>query len=162
VNEVSISLVGHLGGDPELRYTPNGIAVCDVRLATTPRRKVGEEWQDKETLWFRVTCWRELAESVAATLKKGDRVMAQGRLLQQSYERNDGTIATKLVIDADAIGPDLSRCAADLKRPVREGSSADLMPEKWLDRGTGEIVTGPPLGDAGPLVPLADEDVAAA
>jgi single-strand DNA-binding protein len=162
VNEVSISLVGHLGGDPELRYTPNGIAVCDVRLATTPRRKVGEEWQDKETLWFRVTCWRELAENVAATFKKGDRVLVQGRLLQQSFERNDGTIATKLVIDADAIGPDLSRCAADLKRPVREGSSADLMPEKWLDRGTGEIVTGPPLGDAGPLVPLADEDVAAA
>lgn len=162
MNDVNISLAGHLGNHPDLRYTPNGVAVCDVRVATTPRRKVGEEWQDKETLWFTITCWRELGEHVAATLKKGDRVLVQGKLLQQTYERNDGTTTTKMVIDAAAIGPDLSRCPADLKRPVREGSSADLMPEHWLDKGTGEIVTGPPLGDAGPLVPFSDEDVVAA
>jgi single-strand DNA-binding protein len=162
VNEVSISLGGHRGGDPELRFTPNGVAVCDVRLATTPRRKVGEEWQDKETLWFKLTCWRELGEHVAQSLKKGDRVVVQGTLLQETYERRDGSTGVNLVVDAAVVGADLKRCAADLKRPVREGSSADLMPERWLDRASGEIVTGPPSGDAGPLVPLADGDVVAA
>ncbi|HUR14504.1 MAG TPA: single-stranded DNA-binding protein [Mycobacteriales bacterium] len=162
MNEVLISLVGHLGGDPELRFTPNGVAVCDMRLATTPRRKVGDEWQDKETIWFNITCWRELAQHVAESFKKGDRVLAQGKLLQQSYERNDGTTGTKLVLDAGAIGADVSRCPVELKRPVRSGSSADLMPEKWLDRETGEVMSGPPLGDAGPLVPFTDEEEAAA
>ncbi len=160
MNEVAISLVGHLGGDPDLRYTPNGVPVCDIRLATTPRRKVGDEWQDKETLWFNLTCWRELAEQVAESFKKGDRLVVQGKLLQQTYERNDGTIGTKLVIDATAVGADVSRYAVEVKRTVRPGSTADLMPEKWLNQATGEIVSAVPQGDPGPLVPFLEDEVA--
>ena len=160
--EPTIALGGHLGADPDLRFTPNGIPVCDIRIATTPRRQVGDEWQDRETLWFTVVCWKQLAHHVADSFKKGDRVLVQGKLLQQSYERNDGTTGTKLVVDAASVGADVSRFAVDVKRTVRPGSPADLMPEKWLDTGTGEIVTGPPLGDAGPLVPFSDGDVAAA
>jgi single-strand DNA-binding protein len=162
VYEPTIALGGHLGGDPELRFTPNGVPVCDIRVATTPRRQVGDTWQDRETLWFKVACWKQLAEHVAASFKKGDRVLVQGKLLQETYERRDGSTGINLVVDAALVGADVGRAPVDVKRPVRAGSSADLMPEKWLDRGTGEIVTGPPLGDAGPLVPLADEDVAAA
>jgi single-strand DNA-binding protein len=157
VYEPTIALGGHLGGDPELRYTPNGVAVCDLRIATTPRRQVADEWQDRETLWFTVACWRQLAEHVAASFKKGDRVLVQGKLLQETYERRDGSTGVNLVVDAALVGADVGRCPVELKRPVRAGSTADLMPEKWLDTDTGEIVAGPPLGDAGPLVPLLDE-----
>ena len=146
--EPTIALSGHLGGDPELRYTPNGVAVCDVRLATTPRRQVGDEWQDKETLWFRLSCWRQLAEHVAGSFKKGDRVMVHGKLLQESYERRDGSTGVDLVVDATTVGADVSRCPVEVKRPVRAGSSADLMPEKWVDRETGEILTAPPAEQA--------------
>jgi single-strand DNA-binding protein len=148
VNEPTISLVGHLGGDPELRYTPNGVAVCDLRVATTPRRQVGDEWRDRETLWFKIACWRQLAEHVAGSFHKGDRVIVQGKLLQETYERRDGTTGLSLVIDATVVGADVSRCPVELKRPVRAGSSADLMPERWVDRGTGEVVSADEPGSA--------------
>jgi single-strand DNA-binding protein len=160
VHEPTISVIGNLGGDPQLRYTPNGVAVCEVRMATTPSRKVGEEWHDKETIWFRLSCWRELGENVAATLRKGDRVVVLGKLLQNTYEKRDGSTGTDIVIDVTSIGPDLKRCTAEVKRPVRAGSTAELMPEKWVDKETGEIMTAPPLGDAGPLVPYSEEQVA--
>jgi single-strand DNA-binding protein len=150
VNEPTITLVGHLGGDPELRYTPNGVAVCDVRVATTPRRQVGEEWYDRETLWFKLSTWRQLAEHVAASFRKGDKVVVQGKLLQETYERRDGTTGVSLVIDATVVGADLSRCPVELKRPVRAGSTADLMPEKWVDRETGEVLTTQPDSEQEP------------
>jgi single-strand DNA-binding protein len=161
VYEPTISLGGHLGGDPELRYTPNGVAVCDLRVATTPRRPVGDAWEDKETLWFKVSCWKQLAENVAESFKKGDRVVISGRLLQQSYTRNDGTAGTSLVVEATGVGADVSRFPVEIKRAVRPGSSAELLPDKWVDRATGEIVSAP-VGDPGSLVPLEDEEEVAA
>jgi single-strand DNA-binding protein len=152
VNELSITLSGNLGGDPELRYTPNGVAVCDFRLAVTPRVKMADGYFDKETIWFKLACWKGLAENVAATLKKGDKVVVHGRLQQETYERKDGTTGLNLVLKVDAIGPDLWRCPAELKRPVRAGSGADLMPEMWVDQSTGEVVTSP-------LVPFTPEDL---
>jgi single-strand DNA-binding protein len=155
VYEPTIALGGHLGRDPELRYTPNGVPVCDLSVATSPRVKVGEEWQDRgETLWFKVSCWRALAEHVAASFKKGDRVLVQGRLLQQTYQRQDGTTGVSMVVDAGLVGADVSRYPIEVKRPVRAGSTADLMPEKWVDQATGEIVSGP--AGSGPLVPFDD------
>lgn len=154
--EPTITLSGYLGSDPELRFTPNGVPVCDVRLATTPRVKIGDTWLDKETIWFRLSCWNALGEHVAASLKKGDRVVVQGRLLQETYERKDGTTGVSLHVKVDGIGPDLWRCAVEVKRPARVGSSADLMPEMWVDRGTGEVLSRP-VGDPGPLVPIDDE-----
>jgi single-strand DNA-binding protein len=160
VYEPSIALGGHLGGDPELRFTPNGVAVCDIRIATTPRRKVGDVWEDRETLWFKVACWRQLAEHVAASFKKGDRVLVQGQLLQETYERRDGSTGVNLVVDASLVGADVGRCPVEVKRPVRAGSSADLMPEKWVDRSTGEVVTDAPVADPSPLVPFTEEEAA--
>lgn len=163
MREPTIAFGGHLGGDPELRFTPNGVAVCDLRVATTPRREVAGQWEDKETLWFKVSCWRQLAEHVAASFKKGDRVVVTGRLLQQSYERGDGTVRTDLVVDAAVVGADVSRFPVEIKRTVRSGSSAELLTDKWADRETGEIVDEPPVGDPGPLVRFSDDgDEAAA
>jgi single-strand DNA-binding protein len=158
VNELSITLSGNLGSDPELRYTANGVAVCDLRLAVTPRVKMADGYFDKETIWFKLACWKGLAENVAASLKKGDKVLVHGRLQQETYERKDGTTGLNLVLKVDGIGPDLWRCPAELKRPARAGSAADLMPEMWVDQSTGEVVTDQAAG-SGPLVPFSSEDL---
>jgi single-strand DNA-binding protein len=139
VYEPTIELSGHLGSDPELRITPSGVAVCDLRVAVTPRRKVGDDWVDLETLWFTVVTWKQLAENAAQSLHKGDRVTVRGRLAQQTYTKGDGTSGVKAVIDAIAVGADLSRAVASLKRPLREGSAAEVFSDKYASTETGEI-----------------------
>jgi single-strand DNA-binding protein len=141
VNEPTIELTGHLGADPTLRFTPNGVPVTDLRIATTRRFKIGEEWQDGETMWFEVAVWKQLAEHVAASVNKGDKVMVKGRLTQRSWTRDDGTITTKLVIDATGVGVDLGRAPVKVLLPVRESSAAGSFPERWGFEG-GDI---PPL-----------------
>ena len=141
MHEPHITLVGNVGNDPAIRFTPNGVGVCELRVATTPTTKVGDEWVDKETLWFKVSCWRELGENVSQSLKKGDKVVVTGRLLQQTYERTDGTQGVSLVIDAQSVAVDLRRHPAKVMRPVREGSSAEVLTERWLDKETGEVLT---------------------
>lgn len=131
MNEPTIELTGHLGADPDLRFTPNGFPVVDLRVATTRRFKVGEEWQDGETMWFNVSCWKQLAEHVAGSLHKGDKVVVTGRLSQSSWTREDGSVSSKLVIDATAVGIDLSRAPAKVMLPMREGSAAASLPEHW-------------------------------
>jgi len=143
VYEPTIELSGHLGSTPDLRFTPNGTAVCDFRVAVTGRRKVGEDWQDLETLWFTVSCWKQLAENAATSLRKGDRVVVRGRLGQQTYERTDGTQGTKLVVDALALGADLSRAEVTVKRPVREGAAAQVWADKYASIETGEVADDP-------------------
>jgi single-strand DNA-binding protein len=162
VHEPQISLTGNLAFDPALRYTPNGVAVLDLRVATTQRRKIGEEWEDGETLWFDVTCWKHLAENASRSLHKGDRVTVTGRLAQKTWTRDDGSASVKLLVDASAVGVDLSRHLVRIEKPVRESPAAETFPDRWADPGTGEVVPAP-LGDPGPLVPFTDEqdDVAA-
>ena len=132
MNEPQISLTGHLGADPKLRTTAAGVPVADFRVAVTQRRKVGEaEWEDGETIWFGVTTWRALAENVASSLHKGDRVTVAGRLAQQSWVKEDGSLGTTLEVDASSVGVDLSRCPVTVQRPVRPSAAEDL----WRDRG---------------------------
>lgn len=149
--EPTIELSGHLGSDPTLRFTPNGKAVCDLRIATTPRREVGDQWVDLETLWFTATCWKQLAENVASSFHKGDRVMVRGRLGVKTYKRSDGTDASDMVIDVLSVGADVSRAPVTVKPVVREGSAASTWADKFNEP------TAPPedpgsLDAAGPLV----------
>ncbi len=152
MNEPYIQLSGNLGGDPQLRYTPNGTPVLDFRVATTQRKRIGDnEWADGETLWFDVTCWKQLAENVAESLHKGDRVNVSGLLAQSSYTREDGTVATKLVINGSKVGVDLSRSTAKLSRTVRQ--SAGEAAFGYVHAATGEVTPDPvpgsvPFGDA--------------
>ena len=161
MNEPQISLSGNLAFDPSLRYTPNGVAVVDLRIASTQRRKVGDAWEDGETLWFDVACWKQLAEHVSTSLHKGDRVTVAGRLAQKSWKRDDGTEGVKLVVDATSVGVDLSRYPVSVLKPVRESAAQEVFPDRWVDRTTGEVVSAP-LGDPGPLVPLPDDEEVAA
>ena len=125
MNEPQIHLTGNLAFDPEVRYTPNGVAVADLRVASTRRYKIGEDWHDGETLWFDVACWKQLAENVGSSLKKGDKVTVAGRLTQRTWIREDGSPSVKLVVDATAVGVELSRFPVKVLKPAREGSAAE-------------------------------------
>jgi len=96
-----IVIVGYLGKDPELRYTPQGIAVCNINVATTERRKDSRTGEPQDiTTWFRVTLWRRLAEIANQYLSKGKQVYVEGRLRQEEYTDRDGVKRTSLSVDA--------------------------------------------------------------
>ena len=108
-NETMTTIVGNLTADPELRFTPNGVAVANFTVASTPRtfdRQSGE-WRDGDALFLRCTAWRDAAEHVAESLTRGDRVVVQGRLRQRSFETRDGDKRTVVELDVDEIGPSL-------------------------------------------------------
>lgn len=95
-----IILVGNLGRDPELRYTPQGLAVCDFSMATNERKKdKSGEWHDVPT-WFRVTLWRNQAENASKYLKKGSPVYIEGRLSQEEWQDRDGNTRYTLAVQA--------------------------------------------------------------
>src|SRR5215203_1766207 len=108
------TLIGNLTDDPELRFTPNGAAVANFRLAVTPRVREGDSWKDGETSFFRINVWRQQAENVAETLQKGTRCIVVGRLRTRSWETPEG--------EADEIGPSLKFATAKVERSSRGGS----------------------------------------
>lgn len=94
-----IILVGYLGRDPELRYTPQGDAVCDFSIATNDRKRdKSGEWQDVPT-WFRVTLWRNQAENAAKYLKKGSQVYIEGRVSLEEWTDRDGNTRQTLQVN---------------------------------------------------------------
>ena len=86
-----ITIIGHLGRDPEMRYTPQGAAVTDFSVATSRRYTDNTGERREETDWFRVSAWRQLAELCNQYLQKGSLVYVEGRLHVRQYEANDGT-----------------------------------------------------------------------
>jgi len=114
-----VTVVGNLTGDPELRFTPNGVAVANVRLAVTPRVREGEQWKDGETSFFRVNVWRQQAENVAETLTKGTRVIVTGKLRNRSWQTDGGEQRTVTEIEADELGPSLKWATAKVERANR-------------------------------------------
>ncbi|WP_323959821.1 single-stranded DNA-binding protein [Arthrobacter sp. JZ12] len=121
--ETTITVVGNLTGDPELRFTPSGSAVANFTIASTPRTfdRQSNEWKDGETLFLRASVWREAAENVAETLTKGTRVVAQGRLKSRSYETKEGEKRTVMELEVDEIGPSLRYASAKVSRTQRSG-----------------------------------------
>jgi single-strand DNA-binding protein len=115
-------LVGNLTDDPELRFTPNGAAVANFRLAVTPRVRDGDSWKDGETSFFRINVWRQQAENVAETLQKGTRCIVVGRLRTRSWETPEGEKRSVTEVEADEIGPSLKFATAKVERSSRGGS----------------------------------------
>lgn len=129
------TVVGNLTGDPELRFTPSGAAVANFTIANTPRTfdRQTNEWKDSDTLFMRCSIWREAAENVAESLTKGTRVIAQGRLVQRSWEK-DGEKKTVVELQVDEIGPSLKYASAKVTRAQRAGGSAPQQqgaPDPW-------------------------------
>jgi single-strand DNA-binding protein len=120
--ETTITVIGNLTDDPELRFTPSGAAVANFRVASTPRtldRQSGE-WKDGEPMFLACSIWRDAAEHVAESLTRGARVMVVGRLKQRSYEK-DGQKRTVYELDVDEVGPSLRYATAKVERTQRQG-----------------------------------------
>ncbi len=111
-----VTIVGNLTDDPELRFTSQGTAVANFRLAVTARVRDGDSWKDGETSFFRVNVWRQLAENATETLHKGTRCIVVGRLRMRSWETPDGDKRSAIEIEADEVGPSLKWATAKVDR----------------------------------------------
>jgi single-strand DNA-binding protein len=124
--ETTLTVIGNLTSDPELRFTPSGSAVANFTIASTPRTfdRQSNEWKDGETLFLRASVWREAAENVAESLTKGMRVIVTGRLKSRSYETKEGEKRTVIELEVDEIGPSLRYANAKVNRTQRSNQGA--------------------------------------
>ena len=120
--DTSITIVGNLTADPELRFTASGVAVANLTVASTPRHfdKNKNEWVDDEALFMRCSIWRQPAENITESLTKGMRVIVVGRLKQRSYEK-DGEKRTVVECEIDEIGPALKYATAKVNKVASSG-----------------------------------------
>ncbi|HEY1213249.1 MAG TPA: single-stranded DNA-binding protein [Bryobacteraceae bacterium] len=113
-----ITIVGNLTGDPELRFTAQGVAVANFSVAVNRKtfNQGTKRWEDSGTDFHRVTVWRSLAENATESLKRGDRVIVQGTLESNQYETREGEKRITWEITGYAVGPDLMFATADVTR----------------------------------------------
>src|SRR5437899_12592499 len=118
----TVIVVGNLVDDPELRFTPQGVAVANFRIAVSKRIKdESGQWKDGETSCFRVSCWRQLAENVAESLTRGSRTMVAGRLRMSKWETQEGEKRCVVEIEADEDDPHLKGATATLEKTSTGG-----------------------------------------
>lgn len=102
--EAVISVKGNLGSDAELKKTPSGINVTSFNLAHTPSKLKDEKWVDGETIWFRCFVWGDEAPAAATALRKGMRVVVDGRLAQNTWTTKEGETRVTFEINVDKYG----------------------------------------------------------
>jgi single-strand DNA-binding protein len=128
--EAIIEFTGNCGKDPELRFLPNGDAVANVNVAVTPRKFADGEWTDAgDTVWFRVTAWRERAEQVVEQATKGSRVFVKGKFSLGTYEK-DGTTYTNAQVEADVIHV-MPKRATTADKPQQQQSTTSSDEPPW-------------------------------
>ncbi|MGI8983814.1 MAG: single-stranded DNA-binding protein [Acidimicrobiales bacterium] len=122
MNGNSVTLVGNITRDPELRFTASGQATASFGLA------VNRVWNDRQTnekkeavSFFDIVCWREMAENASESLTKGARVVVTGRLEQRSWETPEGDKRSKIEVIADEVGPSLRWATAEVRKNDRRG-----------------------------------------
>ncbi|MCK9904118.1 single-stranded DNA-binding protein [Frankia sp. Cpl3] len=138
----AITLIGNLVENPVLRITASGVSVCGFRLASTPRRfdRTEQRWVDGSTLYLRISCWRQLAENVAASLSRGDRALVVGRLRQNNFETQDGDRRVSYEIDAEAVAAELTWRPVEVRRTARSSTTP-----------ADGLAAGDPFADPGPI-----------
>ena len=104
MSDNQVTLTGNLTDDPELRFTPNGVAVANFRLAVDQRVWDADGWKDGESSYFRVNVWRDQAEHVSRSLHKGARCVVVGRLKSRSWETPEGQRRSAVEVDAEEVG----------------------------------------------------------
>jgi len=136
-----IQIVGNLGRDPEMKYTPNGRPVTEfsVAVSQSTKNQATNEWVEA-TDWFRVSVWGDRAERAAETLRKGNRVLVDGRFRTREYETKDGRKGISLEITADSV------LGLDRREPV-EGGFAGAPGATGPSAGSGPGPKGPDLDD---------------
>ncbi|PBC76159.1 single-strand DNA-binding protein [Streptomyces sp. TLI_235] len=146
VGETPITVVGNLTDDPELRFTPAGVAMARFTIASTPRTydKTTGQWKDGTALFLRTTAWREIAEHAADTLTKGMRVVATGRLVQHNWQTPEGENRSMLGLDLDDIGPSLRFATAKVTKTQRTNApNAAAAADPWNTAGPAPTATAP-------------------
>ena len=133
VNDLYITIIGNLVADPEVRFAPSGAAVANFTIAQTPRKfdRQSNEWQDGETTFMRCSVWREQAENVAESLKKGMRVIAQGKLKSRSFDTKEGDRRTVMELDVDEIGPSLVKATAQVTKASQPPQRQQPQGDPW-------------------------------
>jgi single-strand DNA-binding protein len=155
--ETTITVIGNLTNDPELRFTPSGSAVANFTIASTPRTfdRQSNEWKDGETLFLRAAVWKEAAENVAESLTKGMRVIVSGRLKSRSYETKEGEKRTVIELEVDEIGPSLRYANAKVNRTQRSGNGGGQASGGGFAGNAGQTAGGASWGGT---QPAAQED----
>lgn len=154
--ETTITVVGNLTADPELRFTQSGAAVASFTVASTPRTfdKASGEWRDGEALFLRCNVWRQVAENVAESLTRGSRVLVTGRLRQRSFETKEGEKRTVIELEVDEIGPSLRYATAKVNKVSRGDGGGGFGGGGGQSRGGGAPAddpwgSAPPAGSGG-------------
>jgi single-strand DNA-binding protein len=127
VSDNQVTLTGNLTDDPELRFTPNGVAVANFRLAVDQRVWDTDGWKDGESSYFRVNVWRDQAEHVSRSLHKGARCVVVGRLKSRSWETPEGQRRSAVEVDAEEVGMSMRFAPA---APAAEASAEPAAPAK--------------------------------
>ena len=138
----TVTLVGNVTRDPELRFTPSGQSIASFGLAVNRRwqNRQTQQWEEQVS-FFDIVCWRELAENVSESLTKGTRIMVSGRLQQRSWETDNGEKRTKVEVLADEVGPSLRWATAQVQKTERrEGGGGGF------DSAAPMPTTAPPAG----------------
>jgi single-strand DNA-binding protein len=142
-NTVPVAVVGNLTKEPELKFTPGGVAIARFTVAVNPRQfdKDANEWKDGEPSFYRVVCWRQLAENVTESLPRGARVVVVGALQQRHWE-DKGEKKSIWELVAEAVGPDLSYAQAQVRKMAR-GSRDEVPPDDpWATAGQEPVGAG--------------------
>ena len=145
-NGNSVTLVGNITRDPELRFTPTGQATATFGLAVNRRwqNRQTQEWEEA-TSFFDVVCWREMAENASESLARGSRVIVTGRLEQRSWESAEGEKRSKIEVIADEIGPSLRWATAQITKNERRGPGGEA-PAPRQPAAAGRSQGGAPSG----------------
>ena len=122
MSENTVTLVGNLTDDPELRFTAQGAAVANFRIAVSKRIRDPQtnEWKDGDTSFFRVNVWRQLAENVAESLTRGTRVIVTGTLKMRQWETQEGEKRSVVEVEASEVGPSLKWATAKMEKTSRQ------------------------------------------
>ncbi|HLL66815.1 MAG TPA: single-stranded DNA-binding protein [Micromonosporaceae bacterium] len=120
-NDTTLTITGNLIENPDLRFTPNGVAVAKFGVASTPRvfDKASNTYKDGDPLFLTCTAWRQLAENIAESLTKGARVVVTGRLKLSRWETKEGEKRSTYGLDVDEIGPSLRFATAKVQKLTR-------------------------------------------
>jgi single-strand DNA-binding protein len=142
----TVSLVGNITDDPELRFTPSGAAVANFTVAVNRRfRNQDGSWDDRLDGFFRCSCWRDMAENVAESLTKGMRVMVVGRLQQRSWDDQEGNKRSAIEVQVDEVGPSLRWATASVQKSSRSGTTGGGQ-ASGPSGGGGDWGQGAPVG----------------
>ena len=120
-NETMLTITGNLTADPELRFTPSGAAMTRFTVASTPRlfdQQAGQ-WRDGDPLFMSCTAWRDMAENIAESLHKGDRVVVTGRLRLSKWETPEGEKRQQHQLDVEEIGASLRYAHVQVRKLTR-------------------------------------------